>query len=754
VCLLVLVNLFSMLAVTQQSDMAGPPYLLFHPLPADPYDFIRTDLADYAWPTDAGNIITSTFGEFRRTHFHAGIDISTGDYTHFPVFASRDGYVARILVNPIGYGKLLFIRHSDGYTSAYAHLEQFDAPIAARAEKEQKRLGCYPVDIRCSPVDFPVKKGQLIAYSGDTGSGSPHLHFEIRDEHMNPVNPLLCAHFLMHDNLFPTIRRVAITPLGEHSLINGKWQAQVFQAHERSAHRYVLTEPIQLTGDFGFAVDVQDRSNGSRFKSGVYSHRFLVDDSPLYSVQFDRVPGRDAHQIGLYYETELLDERRGRFEKLYMDSPNELPFYRPKGENAGIVHTSSFAEGVHTFKIISSDFNNNSSEISGRVILNHPSEFRVERAGANLKLHLSDTRSLSRVLVYSLAPGTRQWNLWRIVGNPGMDSSSLLIIPGPGQYDVIKILTENTWGTTSLPQFCYLNKPSHPSGHVKLEHDIRPEFVRMFVSTDAMFTGTPSMVVDEGTSRRVVQLQAVDINQYVGTFKPLDSFTGVRYVTTEAEVNARVLRATDEFALYPIVPRTSGTISFDDGKLQLSYDSLSVFKTVYLQIQRDPFHDEEAYLISPHRTVLHRGIAVRVRVDSPGQYKGLFFRSGRTWDFLARQGKTSQTVLNGELTRTLGDLSVRTDDTPPSIFRLSITGTATGRPTISFRFSDNLSGIEYEGLKMYIDGVAVIPEIDGEHRRTFYQAPAPLARGPHQLTIQLKDKMGNTREVERRFAVR
>lgn len=122
----------------------------------------KTDWNDYSWPTAAGRIVTSTFGEYRRTHFHAGIDISSGDITGYGVFASRSGFVSRIRISPVGYGKILYIRHPDGYTTTYAHLEKFAPAIDARAAAEQRKLGSYPVDIACTPAEFPVRKGELV----------------------------------------------------------------------------------------------------------------------------------------------------------------------------------------------------------------------------------------------------------------------------------------------------------------------------------------------------------------------------------------------------------------------------------------------------------------------------------------------------------------------------------------------------------------------------------------------------------------
>ena len=162
------------LSLRQEPEEATPAASVPAP-PAVPrwelnYDSVRTDLSDYLWPTEAGRGITSTFGEFRRTHFHAGIDVSTGDRTGFKTFAARDGYVWRIGVSPDGYGKVLYVRHSDGYTTVYAHLDRFSKSIEARVRKEQERLERYPVDITCRPDDLPVAKGDVIAYTGDRKS--------------------------------------------------------------------------------------------------------------------------------------------------------------------------------------------------------------------------------------------------------------------------------------------------------------------------------------------------------------------------------------------------------------------------------------------------------------------------------------------------------------------------------------------------------------------------------------------------------
>lgn len=717
------------------------------------HESIVTDLSDYVWPTDAGNIGTSTFGEFRRTHFHGGIDISTENTTGYRVFSVRDGYIARIRVSPIGYGKMLYVRHADGYYSTYAHLSHFNAEIDALVLRQQIKQGSFLLDLWCTPDELPVKKGEVIAYTGDTGIGTPHLHFEIRDENLEPINPLLCTEFSFPDNIAPTAKRIAISPLDEHSTVDGMSSARIFPLRHVGGHHYKLAETVRVTGTVGFAIAVTDLSNGARFKHGVYGNKLYIDDKLEYTVQLDRVPGRDAHEIGLYYDWNLLDQGRGRFEKLYMDSPSTLVFYAPRKPGAGAVNAAEVAEGPHTFRIVSTDFNNNSSEVTGSFLLDHPPHFELGQGNNELSLTFSDIKEVEKVLVYSRRNGSEDWNLKSMTPIPYAEGNVIRIPEAGRQFDVVKVVAQNIHGTRSHPQFLFVHKPSGPADNITLDHDVCSDFVRVSLRSHHPFTEPPRLIVYEGASRRTINLTATDIGSYAGSFKPLESFSGTRRLVADAEINGVKVSAVDEFDIYPIVPGRSGTINADGGKLVVSFDSSSVFKTVFMQVEERDGHDLE-YTLLPENTVLKGGLRVAVQIQQPQSNQGLFFSGLGGWEMLDYSLDDTKKVLSGTITRTLGEISVRVDDTPPNISRLSISRTSSGRPVISFRYGDNFSGVEYKELKMYIDGVAVIPEVDGERHKATYKATRPLERGPHQLTVRIKDRMENGSVVERQFSVR
>jgi murein DD-endopeptidase MepM/ murein hydrolase activator NlpD len=138
-------------------------------------------------------LISGNYGELRPNHFHSGLDFKTNGKEGQDLLSIEDGYVSRINISPWGYGKAVYITHPNGYTSVYAHISKFNTEIETYIRSLQYKNKTYTIDT-ILPKDFiKVKKGEFIAYSGNTGNSfGPHLHFEIRTTNTeHPLNPLL-----------------------------------------------------------------------------------------------------------------------------------------------------------------------------------------------------------------------------------------------------------------------------------------------------------------------------------------------------------------------------------------------------------------------------------------------------------------------------------------------------------------------------------------------------------------------------------
>ena len=86
------------------------------------------------------------------------------------------------------------MNHPNGYTSVYAHLSKFGNGIEEYVKKIQYEKENYETgNIFPKKGQIPVKKGQIIAFTGSTGGFvAPHLHYEIRDTKTEKIiNPFL-----------------------------------------------------------------------------------------------------------------------------------------------------------------------------------------------------------------------------------------------------------------------------------------------------------------------------------------------------------------------------------------------------------------------------------------------------------------------------------------------------------------------------------------------------------------------------------
>ena len=154
---------------------------------------LRAQVADFGLPFDFPVLFSGNFAELRSNHFHGGVDFKTQGVINKPIHAPADGYISRVTVSGGGYGNALYVTHYNGYTTVYGHLESFTDDIARVVRDEQYAGESFVVDLSFNQNDYPVRRGDVIAMSGNTGySFGPHLHFEVRTNESNElVNPLI-----------------------------------------------------------------------------------------------------------------------------------------------------------------------------------------------------------------------------------------------------------------------------------------------------------------------------------------------------------------------------------------------------------------------------------------------------------------------------------------------------------------------------------------------------------------------------------
>jgi len=132
----------------------------------------------FTYPVQATQSLSANFGELRPNHYHMGLDCRTDQRQNKEVVAAADGYIAKVKIEPWGFGRAIYINHPNGLTTLYAHLNDFYPELENYIKEQQYKLKSWAVYLNLPQHLFPVTKGMLIAYSGNTGgSQGPHLHF-------------------------------------------------------------------------------------------------------------------------------------------------------------------------------------------------------------------------------------------------------------------------------------------------------------------------------------------------------------------------------------------------------------------------------------------------------------------------------------------------------------------------------------------------------------------------------------------------
>lgn len=308
-------------------------------------------------PMDIPLFLSGNFGELRSNHFHSGIDFKTRGVTGIPIKAVKDGYISRINISPWGYGRALYVTHYDGTKSVYGHLDHFVEPIETFARDSQYIKEKFHIELYLQPSQLPVKQGEIIAYSGNTGgSGGPHLHFEIRDAVTDEIyDPLPYYKHLIKDNVAPEIQGLMIFPQPGVGVVNGGTQNQEIKFTKDKSGKRILTPRISVWGDIGIGVKAYDKMTGT---ANIYLPKKIsleVDGVEVFSQSMDRFLFSESRYINSLISFDDWFNKKSFFMKSYIEPGNQLNIYTHSG--SGIISVKE--ERVYQCKYTLSDIYGN-----------------------------------------------------------------------------------------------------------------------------------------------------------------------------------------------------------------------------------------------------------------------------------------------------------------------------------------------------------------------------------------------------------
>ena len=296
-------------------------------------------------PQAGSPALTSTFGEYRSGHYHGGMDFSTQGRTGIPVAASSSGWVFRIRMSGVGYGRALYLRLEDGRTLVLAHLSRFRDDIAQAAHEEQRRLERYEVDFYPARRRLTFTQGEIVAWTGASGAGPPHLHAEIREgaEAAVAVNPKLHG-WSPDDSLPPVMDRIRLAPRGPESHVEGAFVEAEFPLDEGK------TDTVRVHGPLRLWVRTVDYTRPGGARTAPRSVEARLDGSLVGSVTLDRFDWRYPAEVEWTFHEVLVRTRNERW--ICLDAPDRTRQQIHQGP--GLTELV-LTPGTHTLELIAAD---------------------------------------------------------------------------------------------------------------------------------------------------------------------------------------------------------------------------------------------------------------------------------------------------------------------------------------------------------------------------------------------------------------
>ncbi len=729
------------------------------------------------WPLKGTIDLSSSFGDYRQGRLHAGLDLRTGGVPGASVYSPVDGYVSRIKMAYTGYGKGLYLKGDDGFLYVFGHLHRFADTLDRRVKTEQIAQKRYYVDIEFPADSVRVKAGDLLAYSGQTGAGAPHLHFEKRTIGNFPLNPLTNG-YPAQDKSAPVFRRIGFQATDSASLLASGRRKEIFPVKAKGGRDYVFDGVPYFNRPFGLLADCSDRLRKDGLSLNVHRLNLYVDDRLWYETVFDTVDYATTSSANLEYDFQEAAGDHSFVRRLFRAPGNEYAGSRGMdGGDGTIGGTAPLAVGWHKGRIEAIDAAGNSSRLT----------FSFVWGPADGVYRLDSTEVVND-------------SNWVFHFTPKIDVRLLDI-----DSALVFANKKGVWGP--VPTVAVKIEPDG-----RLTADVGGHLIDRRVFALALYTGSGCRIdeepfngiMDPGTDRIGVTheinadglIATINAGALLGAVARLELYYQGKLLGVEYPSRYFTMYKYHFFVpprpKYARVDLLKGILSLDTARRAVACDTVNLavvgwnetdevtidtnttlifhkrglFDPRFIEFNvneirfRSPLRlNSDHYKIMPEVMALREPFEIRMKYFSP------LPDSARTELYRLDTAKNRWVRINdwrdgsvivGKTDRG-GSFAAVYDFDPPIISNLS---PSVGqrvrdlRPIIRFTMTDSLSGFEDDrNILIKLDGKWQIPEYDPETGICQTQPMEPLIPGTHHIAVEITDRVGNKAAQYLKFMV-
>ncbi len=728
------------------------------------------------WPIQKKIDLSSGFGDFRANRFHTGIDIRTGGKVGTQLIAPVSGYIHRIRTSYNGYGKGLYLKGDDGFIYVFGHLHDFQPKIDSLIKAKQRADKRYFQDIKLKKDEIRIKKGDFLGYTGQTGAGAPHLHFEKRTANNFPLNPLTNG-FSIDDKIKPTFSKIGFKMLDNVSLFDNGNREMIYDVKfDNQTNKYYLDTLLYFNRPFGLFTSVYDQMKKSGMQQSIYKLTLKIDKKEFYHVTFEQLDFDEQKAVNFRYEYLKAVNKEKRFQRLYNAQGNDFVGSKSANKSNGIIGLNkNISYGHHTAEIIAEDCFGNKRALTFDFIFGSPEELyqldsHIVKNRLDQYYYFSPTTDLTVLEIDSTLPYINRGNRW------GASQKAKVNKLDNGQL-LVTILGSTTASTT-IRLFLFSKnaviRDNIFSGilkkgrtRVELNYEILED--GLLVNLDVKARQSAESRIElfyKDTLIDVLEPTFFNMTNYRCFIPPLEKYEHIDKI-------GFALSRDSTYQLYYVEDLKISLVGHKDNQVE-SYGN------VHFEFNKENFYsprfieiDKRFYLKGPIDRVVSSLVEIKpdaflcksnFKVTYTVKKKDPFYeRAGICW--YSEDDKKWVWLDNQRDDHTLtaessggGTFAVVYDLVPPIISRLNLKSGLTYKSQnlkVAFVVEDVLSDIaDDQSFKVKLDKEWLIPEYDTETKQFIARPAQPLAHGNHHLSIEIVDRVGNLAQQYLQFFVK
>ena len=727
------------------------------------------------WPVKRKIDLSSGFGDYRQNRFHTGVDIRTGGKSGESIYSPVDGYIHRIRTSYTGYGKGLYIKGDNGYIYVFAHLKAFDAPIDSVVKHAQLAAKRYYQDLYLPKDSLRVKKGDFLGYSGQTGAGAPHLHFEKRTADNLPLNPLN-HDFALEDNIAPTFEKIGFKQLENDQLFdNGIRDIELDVFKNRTNGNYYLDTVLYFKNSFGIFTSVYDQMRQGGMRQTAYSAKLYIDDELYYESVFDTLNFDVQRSVNFEYEYSHAIDGEKRVRRLYHNYGNEYEGSSSPNNSDGIIgRDNSLEPGYHKVRIVAADCFGNVSTLHFDFIWTGIEELftldsNVYNEGLGHDFYFTPTIDVEPFKIDSVVPHLNRGALWGRVKNMNttfLENGQLRCRFQGNKINNATIKLFSFSGEAVLQDLPFNGMLVHGKYSVSLDYSLLDDGLLVILNVKSRISSESRLEIYSNDSLLGYEYpRHYSMQEYRCFIPPKPEYKHIDKIGFAMSKDSQMkTQYRDSLQIYAIGYEDNQVIQIQD--LSFEFNKNTVYKPIYVEVSTEKIYptrnirfESSKFVLLPDAFVCKNEfkLTYNAKDNRFAKQAGLAWldESKDEWVWLETENKDG--ILTAASTGG-GRFASLYDFVEPEVKGLSIQDGRTYRnltPTIAFILEDDLSGIrDDQSILIRLNGEWMIPEYDPDTKQFFSKVLSPLPVGKHHLGIEVTDRAGNKIEQYLNFYVR